>query len=76
MPTPQELLDVLSEIGIVAQVEYWDFALSSDRDLDSATEFARIRLCLTADRDPEIRAYLQAQPLPSKRELATIWWDK
>ena len=76
VPTPQELLDVLSEIGIVAQVEYWDTPLPTDRDLSSATEFTRIRLCLTADRDPEIRSYLESQPLPSKRELATIWWDK
>jgi len=34
----------------------------------------RARLCLTADRDEEIREWLEENPRPG-RELAAIWWD-
>jgi hypothetical protein len=36
---------------------------------------ARIRLCLTEDRDAEVAAALLAQEDARPREIATLWWD-
>ena len=37
--------------------------------------FARIRLCLTEDRDAEIAAALIEETDQAPREVATVWWD-
>ena len=37
--------------------------------------FARIRLCLTEDRDADVAAALIAQADAQPREVATVWWD-
>jgi len=36
---------------------------------------ARRRLCLPADRDPEVARLLAAEGEPPPRELVTLWWD-
>jgi hypothetical protein len=41
---------------------------------DAHVENTRIRLCLTADRDDDVRAAIAANPV-TERRLATIWWD-
>ena len=38
--------------------------------------FARIRLCLTEDRDAEVAAALLEQKDAKPRRVATLWWDK
>jgi hypothetical protein len=30
---------------------------------------------LPLERLPEVREFLLANPVPSQREIATIWWD-
>jgi SAM-dependent methyltransferase len=75
-PTPQDLILVLREIGIKADMEIWNGQMRADRDLDEAAKFMRIRLCLPPERESEVRNFLFEFPLPSSRELATIWWDK
>jgi hypothetical protein len=47
-----------------------------ERDFEQTVEFTRIRLCLPASRDGEVRDFLTAQTQQQKRDLATIWWDK
>jgi SAM-dependent methyltransferase len=74
-PTPDDLLAVLAEMGIDASIQRWSGSMRAEQDLDQAAHFTRIRLCLGADREPEVRDYLRANPAPSTRELATIWWD-
>lgn len=74
-PTPEDLIAVLEEIGINARVQYWSGQLRDRLDIDQDSEFMRVRLCLPPERLPEVREYLLANPLPSQRELATIWWD-
>jgi hypothetical protein len=37
--------------------------------------FARIRLCLTEDRDAEVAAALIELGDEQPREVATLWWD-
>lgn len=74
-PTPQDLMNVLSELGINAQLQLWDGQLRQERNLDDAVRFTRIRLCLPASRDPEVRQFLENHPPSETRPLATIWWD-
>ena len=35
----------------------------------------RIRLCLPASRENEVREFFAAQPVSIDRELSAIWWD-
>ena len=75
-PTPHDLMLVLEELGINAELEIWNGQMRIDRDLDEAAKFMRIRLCLPPERESEVRDFLVASPLSPTRELATIWWDK
>lgn len=74
-PTSEDLLEVLREIGIDPRVQYWTGPLRNQIDIDQDAEFMRVRLCLPPERLPEVRDYMLANPLPDKREIATIWWD-
>lgn len=74
-PTAHDAVKVLTEAGIDAQIECWDAPGRSQgavTDLD--VEHTRIRLCLSADRDDDVRAFLLAQP-HTMRPTATLWWD-
>ena len=55
---------------------HWSGEMRSEINNEQAAEFMRIRLCLPKDRVSDVKEFLQAQPKQSKRELATIWWDK
>lgn len=74
-PTSEDLLEVLKEIGIKPQIQYWTGPMSDRSDIDQDAEFLRIRLCLPPERLSEVRDYLLANSFPRAREIATIWWD-
>jgi SAM-dependent methyltransferase len=74
-PTPQDFVDVLSELGINAHVQLWDGQLRQERNMDDAVRFTRIRLCLPAFREAEVRQFLENHPASEIRPLATVWWD-
>jgi len=75
-PTADDALAVLVEQGLDAHLEPFEIAAPATArpvtDLD--VEHTRIRLCLPADRDTDVRTFLEAQP-PAGRSLATVWWD-
>lgn len=74
-PTAHDAVKVLAEGGIKARIECWDAPSRSQgpvTDLD--VEHTRIRLCLGADRDAEVRSFLESQPTTT-RSTATLWWD-
>ncbi len=75
-PTPSDLMNVLQEMGIPANIDYWSGRLRVDRNLDESSEFTRIRLCLPTSRLAEVRSFLEKEPIPTHRDLATIWWEK
>jgi len=75
-PTPADLIEVLKEIGINAQVQYWPGTVRQESNIDQAAEFMRIRLCLPKSREVEVKEFLTNQPRTGERDLATIWWDK
>jgi SAM-dependent methyltransferase len=74
-PTPQDFVDVLSELGINAHVQLWDGQLRQERNMDDAVRFTRIRLCLPESRETEVRQFLENHPASGIRPLATVWWD-
>lgn len=73
-PSSLDALAVVRALGYDAHLE--EFVQESEvRSVTNTdVEFTRIRLCLTADRDTDIRAYLESHPV-TQRHLATIWWD-
>lgn len=75
-PTAEDALAVVRSTGVDAQLELWEQPAPAERPAITDTDVAhmRIRLCLTADRDAEVRRFMAANP-PGARPLATIWWD-
>jgi SAM-dependent methyltransferase len=77
-PTSDDLLAIARGLGFDAHMEVWHDDTWGRRvalpDADRI-RFARIRLCLTQDRDAEVAAALIAQNDAEPREVATIWWD-
>jgi SAM-dependent methyltransferase len=74
-PTPQDLMDVLKELNIDAQIQLWNGQLRQESNMDDAVHFTRIRLCLPKSRESEVREFLESHPASQVRPLATIWWD-
>jgi SAM-dependent methyltransferase len=75
-PTAFDAAAVLAEVGIEVNVDEFeqpdpkaDRTEVTDRDV----EHTRVRLCLSADRDPEVRSFLEHLPRPPRR-IATLWW--
>ena len=75
-PTPDDLIDVMTEMGINASLERWEGSMRAESDLEQAAHFTRIRLCLPASREVEVREFLRDNPTSNTRSLATVWWDK
>ena len=75
-PTPQDLMDVLEEMGLAAQRHQWTAPTrDAPYDLERAARFMRIRLCLPSPREREVYEYLVANPIDLTRDLSTVWWD-
>lgn len=77
-PTARDLAAIATALGFDAHLEVWhDDEWGRRVALPDAerVRFARIRLCLTEDRDAEVAAALIAQADAQPREVATLWWD-
>jgi SAM-dependent methyltransferase len=78
-PTAADALAVLREAGLPArQVTWWESPAASRLagvPFERQVEITRIRLCLPAERDPEVAAALRAQGPPPQRQVVTMWWD-
>jgi hypothetical protein len=73
-PTADDALAVVTSLGYNAHLEKFTQEIPLHDLTDDDVRFTRIRLCLTSDKDPEIRTYLEHNPL-RQRENATLWWD-
>lgn len=73
-PNANDALELVRALGNNAHIEEFVQESPPREVTDTDVEFTRIRLCLTADRDADIRAYLAAHQV-TQRHLATIWWD-
>jgi SAM-dependent methyltransferase len=77
-PTAHDLAAIASAMGFDAHLEVWhDESWGRRVELPDAerVRFARIRLCLSEDRDAEVAAALLEQADAQPREVATLWWD-
>ena len=74
-PTVDTAVAVLAGLGFDVQRQSWrEPTLWSFADPAVAVEYVRQRLCLTPDRDDEIRAALDDTPVPVEREAWALWW--
>lgn len=77
-PTAHDLVAIARALGFDAQIEVWPDDTWGRRvamPQEERVRFARIRLCLTEDRDAEIAAALIEEADSVPREVATVWWD-
>jgi SAM-dependent methyltransferase len=75
-PSAEDLIKVISELGINAEIEYFSGPILLDKVISEFEKPLRIRLCLPETRDEEVKAFFTQNPLPTTRDLAVIWWDK
>lgn len=73
-PTVDDAVAALCQLGLAVEVQRWDEPSPWEAFGDDLVTFVRIRLCLPAERDPDIRAVLQQVGLPERRQMATLWW--
>ena len=75
-PTWEDAVAVAQELGVDVQVELSPRPSMSASATDPvhAVPFIRRRLCLPADRDEEIAAWLEAHPVRNPPTVATLWW--
>ncbi len=77
-PTADQLFEIACALGFDARIESWQDPTWGRRVAlpdEERVRFARIRLCLTEERDAEVAAALIEESDNSPREVATIWWD-
>ena len=73
-PSSADAVDVIRACGYDPHFENFTQEHGIRPVTDDDVRFTRIRLCLTPDRDNDIRQYLQRNPVTS-RALTAIWWD-
>lgn len=74
-PSADDALACVRSLGIDAHLETFSVEGWGQQEVtDAEVANTRIRLCLPAERDPDVRGFLAANPRTS-RDLATIWWD-
>ncbi len=77
-PTADDCLAVAREAGIDAHLDVWDdepFETRSPLRFEQRIHHLRIRLCLPAEREPEVAAFVRAAGVSPRRRTATMWWD-
>lgn len=77
-PTAEDCLAVAREAGIDAVLDVWDdepFEQRTPLSAQQRAHYLRVRLCLPADREPEVVAALAEAGPPAPRRTATLWWD-
>jgi hypothetical protein len=77
-PTANDLHAIALAAGFAAHLEVWaDETWGNRVSMPEADriKYARIRLCLTEDRDAEVAAALLDQQDATPRQVATLWWD-
>jgi len=73
-PTAEDAAGVVRDLGLDVGFERFDAPprWNGEADRDALVAFTRRRLCLPAERDPEVAALL---PPHGPRQHVTLWWD-
>jgi SAM-dependent methyltransferase len=74
-PLAEDVAAALVEAGLDVVLEHSERPVATGRGPDELVPFLRRRLCLTADRDAELRALVLEHGRPEVRRVATLWWD-
>lgn len=77
-PDADDLAAIVGEMGFAVHREDWTDPSWGERielPREDRVRYARVRLCLTDDRDAEVAAALMAESDAAPREVSTIWWD-
>jgi SAM-dependent methyltransferase len=74
-PTPQDLMAVLAEMGIEANLQLWEGEMRMEQETPEAMNDRRIRLCLPTSKLEDVSKFFKNNKFPKSRPLATIWWD-
>ena len=75
-PKAPDVVEIARALGLPAHAERWvDPTWGARVAMPEAdrNRYARLRLCLPADREAEVAAAFPAEASP--REMLTIWWD-
>ncbi len=72
-PTAVDFVALLGAMGVDARTERWPRPARA-ATLDERAAHTRVRLCLPASREGEVRDFLEANP-PPPRDVVTVWWD-
>ncbi len=73
-PTALDAAECVRSLGHEVRVERFEVAPASTVDEDLNVRFMRIRMCLPASRDEEVRAFMRSLP-PRTRTNVTLSWD-
>lgn len=74
-PTADDAIAVLAELGLPVGVERWEApGRWETAPREELVAFARQRLCLLPERDPEVAAALDEDFVTGPRQLVTLWW--
>ncbi len=72
-PVADDAIAVIDEMDLRTESEYWRGSpWSAAIDRQEVVEFARGRLGLSAERDPEVDALLGTRP--EAEDYVTFWW--
>ena len=74
-PTALDAAECVQALGHDVHMETAESATSAPVDEDTAVRFMRIRLCLPASRDDEVRQFMRGLE-PRTRTNVTLWWDR
>lgn len=72
-PTAEDFVALLGDLGVDARAERWPRP-ARVATLDERAAHTRVRLCLPASREGEVREFLESNP-PAPRDVVTVWWD-
>ena len=73
-PTHLDALAAVRQTGANAHMDEFVQHIPGGPITDDHVAHTRVRLCLTPDRDPEVRAAMEENRI-TERRLAAIWWD-
>jgi SAM-dependent methyltransferase len=75
-PTAEDAVAVLRELGLDVTVEpgFRPAMAAGASEPSRRLAYTRRRLCLPADRDPEIAAYLREHPTETPTQVVTLSW--